>query len=214
MATILLVEEDALTAQRLGRSLRQAGYAVLLARDGRAALCEAPAADLVVLDLRLPDRPGEALLADLKGQPATAPLPVLLIASKAGAAAFLRTGRADQVAGLLLKPVEEADLLQAVTLALAADTAWDPESLAEARRRQSALIWRLIVEGSDPFVKQLCRRLSADRETHPWTPSPGALGWSELAQWARREDLVDEEQARLLARVPLPKPASAVRGRA
>ncbi len=212
MATILLVEEDALAAQHLARSLRKAGHTPLLARDGETALQEARAADLVLLALRLPDRPGEAVLADLKRQPATARLPVLLLAGKARAAAFFRTGRQAQAAGLLLKPVAEDELLQAVGLALASDATWDPEALEEARRRQAALIWRLVVEGPDPFVLQLCRRLSADREAHPWTPSPSALGWPELARWARREGLVDEEQARLLAPVPLSRPTAAAKG--
>ncbi len=214
MATILLVEEDGLTAQRMARSLRQAGHSLRLARDGQAALGEACAADLVVLDLRLPDRSGEEVLAELKRQPVTASLPVLVLASKPGAAAFLRAGRADQVAGLLLKPVEEAELLQAVSLALATTPTWASDSLVEARRRQSALIWRLIVEGPDPFVLQLCRRLTADREARPWVPSPSALGWPDLAQWAHREGLVDEEQARLLACIPLPVRTSAVKGAA
>ncbi len=72
MATILLVEEDGLTAKHLARSLRQAGHTLLFAREGHAALREAGAADLVLLDLCLPDRPGEAVLADLKHQPTPA----------------------------------------------------------------------------------------------------------------------------------------------
>ncbi len=215
MAIILLVEEDGLIAQHLARSLRQAGHTTLLARDGQSALREAHAADLILLDLRLPDRSWKEMLADLRRESATAHIPVLLLAGKAAASAFLRSGRQDQVAGLLLKPVVEADLLQGVSLALAADATWDPEALAKMRQRQLALIWRLIVEGPDPFVLQLCRRLSADREEHAKTPasSAGALGWSDLALWARQVGLLDEEQARLLACLPLPRSAPAATSR-
>ncbi len=214
MARILLVLEDVLTAQHLVRGLRQAGHTPLLARDGEAAVREAGAADLVVLDLCLPDHSGEAVLANLKHQPLTARLPVLLLAGKARAAAFLRSGNQERVAGFLIKPVAVAELLGAVSLALATGTEWEAAALAEARRRQSELIWRLIIEGPDPFVQQLCGRLSADREANPWTPSPGALAWPELAQWARREGLVDEEQACLLARVPQSRTALATKGHA
>jgi DNA-binding response OmpR family regulator len=216
VATILIVEEDGLTARSLVRTLREAGYTTILARDGRSALQEAAAGpNLVVLDLRLPDQPGEALLQELKRQPETSGIPVLVVSGEAGAAALLAKGLQGQAAAILLKPVSRIELLQAVEAALAHAEARDAKALWVARKRQEELIWRLIIEGPDPFVMHLCRRLSADRPRNAVRlPAADTLSWSDIAEWARREGLLDAEQARLLSLVPLPKREAAGKGMA
>ncbi len=216
MATILIVEEDALAAQSLGRSLRKAGYTTILARDGRSALQEAVSGlNLVVLDLRLPDQPGQALLRELKRRPETSRIPVLVISGKAGAAALLAERLQSQAAAILLKPVSHIELLQAVETALAQAETRDAEALWVARKRQEELIWRLIIEGPDPFVMHVCRRLSADRPPEAARlPAADTLSWSDIAEWARREGLLDAEQAQLLSLVPFPKREAAAKGKA
>ena len=94
------------------------GFAVAEAPDGGAALAavhsEPPA--LVFLDLNIPGGPGLDILARLKGDPATAQIPVVVITAEGeeGRAAAIGRGAADY----LTKPFSPRVLLQAVERAL------------------------------------------------------------------------------------------------
>ena len=81
---ILLAEDDPLLGDGLQAGLRQAGFEVDWARDGIAAehaLAGAPYAALV-LDLGLPRRSGEELLARLRAKGSR--LPVLILTARGG----------------------------------------------------------------------------------------------------------------------------------
>ena len=203
MATILIVEDDGLVARDMARMLRGAGHSPILASNGRSALVEvAERPDLVLLDLGLPDVPGEELLRHLKNRPETAGIPVLVVTGKTEAAAQLRAAAKEIVADILLKPVSGSQLCQAVDTALAGQPDLDPDALRPTRERQRELIHRLIVEGPDPLVFHICRRLSLDRLGGRGSMAGDALTWAEIAEWARREGLLDVEQALLLRRLP------------
>ncbi len=78
-STILVADDDA-DARRIARAiLENAGRRVFEARDGRecvrVALREQP--DVIVLDLVLPDLDGWEAARALKGNPATASIPIL-----------------------------------------------------------------------------------------------------------------------------------------
>lgn len=68
MRTILVVEDEPKIADLVRDYLANAGFGVVVARDGDAALREARAAkpDLVVLDLGLPGRDGLDVIRDLR----------------------------------------------------------------------------------------------------------------------------------------------------
>ena len=68
VSRVLVVDDDPQLARALRITLRAAGYDVVTAADGRAALHEAAAhhPDLVVLDLGLPDLDGTEVLAGLR----------------------------------------------------------------------------------------------------------------------------------------------------
>jgi CheY-like chemotaxis protein len=58
MPTVLLVDDDAAIRDVLGAYLEHAGYGVLEAADGVRALEQAGKADVVVLDIMLPEIDG------------------------------------------------------------------------------------------------------------------------------------------------------------
>jgi CheY-like chemotaxis protein len=204
MATILIVEDDGLVARHMARILRGAGHTPILASDGRSALLEASdRPDLVLLDLGLPDVPGEELLRHLKKRPETAGIPVIVVTGKTEAAAQLKAAAKDILTDILLKPVSGSQLCQAVAAALAGQQELDLDPLRPTRERQRELIHRLIVEGPDPLVFHICRRLSLDRMGGRGSMSAAALTWDEIAEWGKREALLDAEQAHLLRRLPL-----------
>lgn len=79
---ILLVEDDALLADGLARSLRQSGYLVEVAGDGLMAdrWLEAEAFDLTILDLGLPGLDGTQVLQRLRRRKQA--MPVLILSAR------------------------------------------------------------------------------------------------------------------------------------
>jgi DNA-binding response OmpR family regulator len=80
-ATVLVVEDERRLRQLLRSYLERAGFAVLSTESGAEAITLAAAAspDLVVLDLRLPDVPGEVVAQELR---AAGPTPILMLTAK------------------------------------------------------------------------------------------------------------------------------------
>jgi DNA-binding response OmpR family regulator len=208
MATMLIVEDDGLVAARMARILREAGHAPILAPDSRAALQKlAEHPDLVLLDLDLPDLPGEEFLRRLKSRQETAQIPVVVIAGQQQATTRFLGSEIGGVAAILVKPASGFRLRQTVARALAGPyQALNPDALRQVRERQRALILRLIVEGSDALALHITRRFEADRMGPKGAGTARTLTWAEIATWGTREDLLDPEEAHLLRDVPLAEP--------
>ena len=83
--TVLVIEDEADVLELLRYNLDRAGFRVLLAGDGRSGLAEARAAkpDVIVLDLMLPEMPGEDVCRELKAGGETAAIPVIMLTAKA-----------------------------------------------------------------------------------------------------------------------------------
>jgi len=98
MTRILVVEDEPAIAESLAYSLRRDGFTVTIAPTLAAAEREAPNADLVVLDLMLPDGSGFDLIGQIRrGKLGTA---VIVLSSRDGEAdrvAALETGADDYV---------------------------------------------------------------------------------------------------------------------
>jgi DNA-binding response OmpR family regulator len=92
-ATVLLVEDERKLRELVRSYLERAGLAVLSTGSGAEALTLAAEAapDLVVLDLGLPDVPGETVARELR---AAGSVPILMLTAKAG--------EEDRIAGLEL----------------------------------------------------------------------------------------------------------------
>lgn len=203
MAAILIVEEDAVLAQQMARTLRQIGHFPILAADAQSALRGAEERpDVILLDLELPDLQGEDLLARLQSQPHAVSTPLVAITWKREAAARLREKCG--VADVLFKPVSGVQLRDMVGNILASQEQPDGEALRLERKQQQDLILRLIAEGPDPLVLHISRRICADRTCARSAHYGETLSWADIANWGRREGLLDAEQASLLRRVAGP----------
>ncbi|MBR2076640.1 MAG: response regulator transcription factor [Exiguobacterium sp.] len=110
MQTILVVEDDSKIARLLELELKHAGYAVMVATDGRTGLERALAddVDLVLLDVMLPLMSGLEVVRRLKEERPL--LPVLMVTA--------RGDRYDKVSGLdlgaddyITKPFEIEEVL-------------------------------------------------------------------------------------------------------
>jgi CheY-like chemotaxis protein len=80
---VLFVEDDASVAQMYRLKLELDGYSVEVAGDGIAALEKARALhpDLIFLDIQLPKLDGLAVLEELRADPATQHIPVVILSN-------------------------------------------------------------------------------------------------------------------------------------
>jgi CheY-like chemotaxis protein len=82
-ATVLIVDDYPASRYALGRMVRRLGHRVVEVSCGQEMLAalEQQAFDLLILDVHLPDASGFDLCRDLKGDPAHADLPVIIVSA-------------------------------------------------------------------------------------------------------------------------------------
>jgi two-component system NtrC family sensor kinase len=80
---VLVVEDHEAARYVIMRVLSEAGYSVLEAGNGAEALQYAPGADVIVLDVHLPDMLGYEVCERLKADVETARIPVIFSSSTA-----------------------------------------------------------------------------------------------------------------------------------
>jgi DNA-binding response OmpR family regulator len=81
---ILIADDDRDIQDLIAIRLERAGYRVLRANDGQQALeiAAAELPDLAVLDVTMPRLDGYSVLRALRGDPATAGIPVILLTAR------------------------------------------------------------------------------------------------------------------------------------
>jgi len=91
MSTILIIEDSLVQALALQNVLEDAGLTVLYATDGRQglALADAQQPDAIVLDLEMPGMSGFEVCRELKANPQTASIPVIILTSHDEPEAFM-----------------------------------------------------------------------------------------------------------------------------
>src|SRR2546430_11729672 len=112
-ARVLVVEDEPDIVNVVKDLLSSAGYDVSSTDSvfGAAALVRQLDPCVILLDLGLPYRPGTMLLAELKADPRTADVPVLIIS---GLPETLTEERRAQATAVLTKPVDMTTLLDAI----------------------------------------------------------------------------------------------------
>jgi PAS domain S-box-containing protein len=117
---VLYIEDHAANVELLKQALGQAGQIELLSanrgEDG-LSLAAQRQPDLILLDLHLPDVPGESVLARLKQDPRTSSIPVVVLSADATPSRISRA----EVAGAahyLTKPLDLAEFLRVVEATL------------------------------------------------------------------------------------------------
>lgn len=114
---VLVVDDEPMVRETLGRFLGEEGYVVDLAIDGESALAQVRAArpDAILLDLMMPGMNGRQFLQELRASPDYAGVPVLLMTAVHGMSTNLATLGASEV---VEKPFVVDDLLNKVALAV------------------------------------------------------------------------------------------------
>jgi DNA-binding response OmpR family regulator len=103
---ILIVEDNASLLDILVQFVKRAGYQPLVADTGAAALAwiSATRPDLILIDLGLPDIPGESVIESLKADPRTREIPIIV---QTAFESDERTDRALEIGAdeVLVKPI-------------------------------------------------------------------------------------------------------------
>ncbi|MDH5202788.1 MAG: response regulator, partial [Nitrospirota bacterium] len=138
---ILVVEDDLPTAELLTLHLTQSGYKVAHAFDGEEALEKAknlkPFA--ITLDIMLPKKDGWEVLQELKSDPKTASIPVIIHSIVNNKELAFALGATDY----LLKPLEKEELILKL------------EEITVAKGRKVLPISLLIIESEDKVTNYL-----------------------------------------------------------
>lgn len=109
---ILIVDDDVDTLRLVGMMLESEGFDILAAKSGKRAieLARSETPDLVILDIMMPELDGYAVTSQLRTDPATRGIPILIFTAK--------TGQDDKMLGLdlgadiyLTKPISTRELV-------------------------------------------------------------------------------------------------------
>ncbi len=109
-AMVLVIEDDPKSVDLLRIYLTEAGYAVEVAQDGAEGLEKVKrlAPDVVILDVLLPKVDGWAFLSQVKSDPATKDIPVIIVSIVDQKGKGFALGAADY----LIKPINKEELLR------------------------------------------------------------------------------------------------------
>jgi chemosensory pili system protein ChpA (sensor histidine kinase/response regulator) len=113
---VVVIVDDSISVRKfVGRMLEKNGFRVKLAADGleAAELITQQGCHLVITDLEMPRMTGYELMAQLRQNPITRRIPVMVVTSRAGAKHRERALK-EGATSFLTKPVQEDQLLFAV----------------------------------------------------------------------------------------------------
>ena len=142
--TALVVDDDVFMLAAVAEMLSEDGYDVHTASNGFSALRQVtqlrPA--VLLLDLVLPERSGEDVLRELRSDPATREMAIVVVTGHPDGLTDAQIAETD---GLVVKPFDEEDLLLTVHRAIVRAAARHAEVapvLAVAHREAPVLSWR------------------------------------------------------------------------
>ncbi len=115
---LLVVDDDEAKRYVIATWLRRAGHSVTEVDTGQAALSQAAAFELILLDVNLPDMSGFEVCRLIKLDPRTAAIPVIQVSATAVDVASRAHGLTQGADAYLTEPTEPAELLATVTAAL------------------------------------------------------------------------------------------------
>lgn len=114
-AKILIIDDNPVIVELLQRKLGREGYEVLGCVDSERAIdeCLAGGPDLIILDILMPGMSGWEVMKELKSNPDTASIPVIISTVK-NRPEDMDKGRDLEAADYIAKPYVFSDLLEMV----------------------------------------------------------------------------------------------------
>jgi EAL domain-containing protein (putative c-di-GMP-specific phosphodiesterase class I)/DNA-binding response OmpR family regulator len=169
-AAVLVVDDDPETRGLVALALRRAGFVVLEAVSGEAALdvVSGESVGLVVLDLSMPGLSGIEVIHALRARSETATLPILLMTGSPDADSVVQ-GLDAGADDFVPKPVRLDELVARVNAHMRRNAAWSNVVETELRNRASvvAALGHLAIssvpeEAAEAVVRELAKRTDSD----------------------------------------------------
>jgi two-component system chemotaxis response regulator CheY len=115
MASILAVDDSASMRRMVAETLKQAGYDVIEAEDGKVALDTARSkpVSLVLTDVNMPNMDGITLTRELRGLPSYKFTPILVLTTESSVEKK-QQGKAAGATGWIVKPFNPDTLLATI----------------------------------------------------------------------------------------------------
>lgn len=116
--TALVVDDDKFVVSALAELLDDDGFDVRTATNGFSALRQAVELrpSVVLLDLALPERSGQDILSDLRADPSTRDLAIVIVTGHPDSLSDVASAECD---GVIVKPFDAVKLLETVKRAIA-----------------------------------------------------------------------------------------------
>ena len=116
MSKVILTADDSSSVrQMVSFTLKQAGYEVVEASDGKEALTKAKASkvNMVITDLNMPNMNGIELIQSLRGEAAYKFIPIIMLTTESQAAKK-QEGKSAGATGWIVKPFKPEQLVAVV----------------------------------------------------------------------------------------------------
>ena len=119
MKRIMTVDDSATIRQMVALTLRDAGYEVVEAIDGRDALerLASESVDMLITDLNMPNLDGVGLIRAVRQDPANRFIPIIMLTTES-ADSKKQDGKAAGASGWIVKPFKPEQLLGVVKMVL------------------------------------------------------------------------------------------------
>lgn len=113
--TFLIVDDSASMRQLIAFTIKDAGYDVLLAENGRDALekMSRVTIDMVITDLNMPEMDGITFIRELRGKADYKFVPIVMLTTESQEAKK-QEGRAAGASGWIVKPFSPSQLMDVV----------------------------------------------------------------------------------------------------
>lgn len=84
MPTIMIIDDEKNIVELIGYNLKKENFKVISAGDGASglALAKETLPDLIILDIMLPDKDGFDVCRELRSNPKTAPVPIVMLSAR------------------------------------------------------------------------------------------------------------------------------------
>jgi two-component system, chemotaxis family, chemotaxis protein CheY len=122
--TILAIDDSRTIRQLVSHTLTGAGFSVVTADDGEAGVASFQDArfDAVITDINMPRLDGFGVIAAIRGGAANRKVPILVLTTESSAE-FKDRARSLGATGWIVKPFEDAQLIEIMKLVTGADEA-------------------------------------------------------------------------------------------
>ena len=113
--TLLIVDDSASMRQLVSFTLKDAGYEVIAANNGKDALTKLGGAkiEMVITDLNMPEMDGIEFIRQMRGKPGYKFLPIVMLTTESQESKKL-AGKQAGASGWLVKPFQPPQLLELV----------------------------------------------------------------------------------------------------